>query len=162
MTKLAGVALIIFSCGGWGLLAAAELRRRERRVRDALRLVLRLRTEVCVCRRSLPEALERVREDLPEGFTGISDISGSLEERPFRELWDQLAQQTAPSGRACEAMSDLGEELSGGGDPEKAFDRCEALLEKAEQEAGEVRRRDSRIYIVLGFAAGCVLTLMAL
>lgn len=162
MRKWIGAVLVIVSCGGGGCLAAGELRRRERQVRNALRMVLRLRTEVCVCRRSLPEALERLRQDQPGAFNGISDFSADLAERPFLTIWEQLARKTAPSGRAYEAFSDLGTELSGGSSPEAAFDRCTAILEEAERQAGEERLKNARLYIVLGFGAGCMLALTAL
>ena len=152
MIELIGSALVILSCGCMGAAAAAGLARRERQTRETLRMMVRLRTEVCICRRSLPEALERIGKE--------NDLEWVYDDRPFREAWDSCARRILPTGPALEALRDLGQGLSGGETPEPAFDRCIQALESAAGEEREKRRRYARVWVALGFAVGGALTLL--
>ena len=159
MKTLLVAALLILSCGGWGLSAARELFRREQQVQTALRITLRLRTEVCVCRRPLTEALEDLRREYP-GSAEEDDIR--LEDCPFRTFWESFVRKIVPTGPAFAALSDLGGDLTRGEIPEEAFRRCVQRLEQSVSEAEDRRKAYARVYIALGFAAGGALTLLTL
>ena len=149
--------MVMLSCGWMGIASARDLASRERKTRKALEMILRLRTEICVCRRSLPEAMERLREDF-----SLPAITWVFDDRPFREIWDDFFRQILPSGQALEAVEDLGRSLSGGEIPEQAFERCIPILESALEIDSRNRTQYGRVCVALGLSAGCMLTLMAL
>ena len=161
MTRLAGAALVILM-GGWlGVSAAGELGRRVTLSRRLRSCVERMRTEVCIRRLSLPEALERMKLSYPELFTASED-GESIYLRTFSEIWSGYVRAMGLPGEEAGTMLRLGESLSGGEDPERAFDAAIRELEEEHTALCARRKERSRLYAALGFALGGMAVIMVL
>ena len=160
MKQLLGAALVICTGAGAGIMAVRELNNAERLAADAIRFVLRLRTEVCIRRKPIPEAILSLENEFPiycpkelSQAICITDIS-------FKELWTRTVCCFSASDDLLLSLTDLGMELASGEEPERAFDRCTELLEHEHAILSDRRKRYSEIYLALGLMAGCVLTIL--
>ena len=157
MRSLVGCLMVVFSCGCLGISAARELTIRKNRTKAALEMIVRLRTEICVCRRSLPEAMERIQREL-----AAPETKWSLDEQPFRESWNTFFRQFLSPGQVYDTVSELGRGLSEGELPEQAFDRCIPVLESVLETERCACRQYGRVFIALGMFAGCLLTILTM
>ena len=161
MTRLAGAVLVILMSGWLGVSAAGALGRRVALSRRLRSCVERMRTEICIRRLSLPEALESIKRSCPELFT-VREDGESIYLRSFSEMWSGTVRAMGLPGEEAETMLRLGASLSGGEDPERAFEAAIRELEEEHAALCARRRERSRLYAALGFALGGMAVIMVL
>ena len=156
-----GAALLITSSGCAGLRAAGRLHESVHRAEELLRMTDRMETLVCQALLPLPEVIGILRKEAPDLFRPSSGME-SLSEIPFAELWRRVFDSGRIPASLPEPVGRLGDALSRGGDPGRGFAVCRRELE-AEKAAFLQRVNSSaRVYVGLGFAAGCILAVLLL
>lgn len=160
MTGWIGVLLVVAASGAMGISASLELRRRVRDLEEGLELSGRMRMEVCVRRLSLPQVLQVLAEAYPRRFPDVQDTLAALPQVPFRLLWSAVVQAMGLCPEAGEPLAALGEALSRGDEPERAFALCEERLRAAGERAARLQEERSRLYTALGVAGGCLLAIV--
>lgn len=158
MTALTGAALVVAACAAMGVSAALELRRRVRTLTDALRMTERMRSEVCAWCVPLPQVLQDLAEAFPQLFPAPPGAR-ALTERPFSDIWREQAAGMGLSPEDAAPLAALGEAVSRGEPPERAFDLCRLRLDEARDAARLREKERGRLYAALGAAAGCLLAL---
>jgi len=158
--ELIGASMILLSGTGAGLSAVGELRDRERRAEDALKMTRRMRTEVCLRRQPIPEVTARLRGEFPHRFPNGASAQETPWDDSFAALWGRFISGFRASQAVEEALEDLGSDLFRGEDPERAFGLCLDRLEEEYRRISDRRKRNSGLCLGLGFAAGCALTIL--
>ena len=160
--KLLGAVLVILAGTCCGLNEARKLFQDSRRLSELRRALERMYSEVCLCRASLPEALETLRENYPSLFSDNGLSSGERDELSFRETWGRCVREMGLPAAAEISGIRLGEALAAGEDPERTFSVTRRELEEL-QETLRIRQRErSRVYTALGVSGGILAALLLL
>lgn len=161
LTTFLGAACLILAGGGAGLTAAARLRRAVRLSVSARRMAEWMRVQVSVALRPLPVVLSEAGGLFPELFSGPPD-PGELSVRSFSELWEASIRSPALPEALEEALVRLGRSLSEGAEPDRAFAVCLGELEEVHSALRERADGSQRLYVGLGFSAGCMAVILLL
>lgn len=159
LTTIMGAACVILAGGGAGLAAAARLRQAVRLCVSARRMTEWMRMQVTVALRPLPTVLSEAGRLFPEVLSSLSD-PGELSVRPFRELWEGSVRSSALPEVLEEPLLGLGRSLSEGTEPDRAFAVCLKELEEAHASLRERSDGCRRLYVGLGFSAGCMAAIL--
>ena len=160
--RLTGAILVILS-GTWcGLNAARQLSQDCGRVGDLQRALERMYTAVCLCRASLPEALDTLKQDYPALFAAQGSDSGAENEHCFRETWRQSIRAAELPPIAKAAAIRLGGALAAGDDPERAFSATRRELDQLRETLRTRQKERSRVYAALGVSGGFLAALLLL
>lgn len=159
--RFAGAALLLVSCGGIGAAKVRSLRVVIRNTAELLRALDRMETEICIRRRTLPEAAALLETECPRCFSGLGDIDSMLRDKPFSVVWNDHFLALELSDQAKSAVCTLGEDLSSGARPETAFSACRRQLQATEDVMKKTLERNGKVYIAAGLAAGCLLVIAA-
>ena len=157
--KLTGAFLLLASCGGFGAARVITIRKTIADIHELRQAVERMETEICIRCRPLPETAALLGSVFPRCFSGIRDVKSSLRDEPFVLVWKKHFQSMDLPTDAESAIIILGEELSCGAVPEKAFSVCAHHLRSAEETLGKKLAENGKVYIASGIAAGCLLVI---
>ena len=142
---MTGLALIVLSCAGMGLSAAAALRREERGLRLTMRILGRMETLILHRLLPLPRVMDMLAAEYPEAVSGT-------EGAPWRE------RTVGREGSAL--LTELTQTLRSGGDPEQSFAWICAEAKRRLSLAEERSRTGCRLYAGGGLLAGLLLAVL--
>ena len=148
-----GALMLLLACGGTGIRCSRELRQRVDKLQRILEKLDLLQMEVCRLRTPLPEVLQLL--------TGQVLDTTELLTRPFYEIWQREVGtlELLPSDAAV--LEELGQALSRGDDPERAFlsvrERLRIRLAEASADAESKCRLSAGMGICLGLLLAIVL-----
>ena len=161
MTRLIGAALVILT-GAWiGISAADELGKRVSLSRELRCCVERMRTEICLRRLPLPETLTVLKTEFPSLFS-VTKQEEDITQYSFSEMWNSYVRRMGLPEAEEGTVRRLGETLSAGEDPERVFSAALKELEEEHHNLCARRKERSRLYVALGFAAGCMAVILML
>ncbi len=169
MVHLTGAILLAAGCGWLGFQAAEGLRRKSRSFRQLAQALALVERELELGAPPLPQLLERVAgrsagpaKQLLEACRRGLD---RLEEEDFSQLWRrQVAAMEILGAEGQAVLSPLGDVL-GRYEGRAQQERTAAVRRGLEELAGrweEERRRQGRVYQVLGLSAGAFLVILLL
>ncbi len=159
LTTFLGAACVILAGGGAGLSAAARMRRSVSLAVSARRMTEWMRVQVAVALRPLPMVLSEAGRLFPDLLSAAPD-PGELSVRPFLELWEGSVRSSDLPEALEEALLGLGRSLSEGTEPDRAFAVCLNELEEAHASLRERSDGSRRLYVGLGFSAGCMAAIL--
>lgn len=155
-----GFLLVVLSGAGLGLSAAGEIRRTLRHTEEAIRLADRMRFFICVRHLSIPEALERVGSEF--SFLGKRQFEDQIREKGFSAFWKSAVRDSEypeiPSG----ILSQIGDELSAGEDPERVFAAFLPELKEYKDMCLSRMRESAKLYPVIGLSCGFLIAIVLL
>ena len=152
LTRLTGAALLLTGCTALGLGQSRKLRGRVHILRQLLSKLERLTTEVCCLCTPLPEVLMML--------CGRAVEPGEIRECSFMNIWRrEIARLELPPPETG-VLLDLGQALSRGDRPERAFQAAEERLRSLLREAESEAERKSRLCSSLGICAGVLLVIV--
>ncbi len=167
MMRALGAVLVAFG-GAWiGLRAAEELRRQERALEDMVSGLALLEQELELGGLALGPMFctlsKQVSGPARDLFAACGrELSGT--DRPaFPVIWSRLVQKLPGLNReARRTLSLLGETLGrcDGRSQQQAVAAIRKQLEELRRRAGEERRRQGRVYQILGLTGGAFLVIM--
>lgn len=152
LIRWAGAALLVAACGGVGVGRSRELRGRVKKLLELLVKLEWMKTEVCCLMTPLPEVL---------GFLcGRTIGDAEVREESLTDIWNKEVAALALAQAETGVLAELGQALSRGNEPERAFraaeERLRSLLKEAELEA----EKKCRLCSSLGICAGILLTIV--
>ncbi|NMA61936.1 MAG: hypothetical protein GX956_08640 [Firmicutes bacterium] len=162
-------ALVVFSCGVMGLLAANSYAQRVRNLRELLSFIQLLESEVQFARTTLPEVIAKVIphfSGVTKGFLKIlhdSLITGQGQD--FAIGWGQAVIYLRENGLPDQALGDLQDlgRILGCSDVTeqlKHLQLCSVRLQTALEEAKEEQNKQTKLWRYLGFSAGLLIVLL--
>ena len=167
--KSLAAALIIFSCGGMGLIIAGSYKQRVHHLRELIRFVQLLESEIHFARTTLPKliagqaahfsgAVGRFLTELKEALTAGTGES-------FASIWDQGLAILAQDGLPPEVLEELPAcgKVLGRSDAAEQSKHLKQLLYRLEQALAAAERdqeKHLRLWQYLGFGAGLLLVLL--
>jgi len=167
--KAFAAVLIILSCGSMGVIAAGSYAQRVHHLRELLRFLHLLESEIQFSRTTLPKFLAG-QAPLFSGVVGrfLAVLRQGLEEGQgdsFQAIWEQGLALLADNGLPSAALEDLracGAALgrSDAAEQCKHIQRALFRLEQALAAAEEERSRYQRLWQYLGFCTGLLLVLL--
>ena len=152
LMRWVGAALLLTACAGLGIGRSRELRSRTASIRRLLIKLQRLSTEVCCLCTPLPEVLALL--------CSAEVDAAELRERPFSEIWQREIGGLGLAQAEREVMEDLGQALSRGDEPERAFSAAAARLEVLLHEAEDAADKKCRLCTASGFCGGLLLVIV--
>lgn len=169
MVHLMGAVLLAAGCGYLGFQAAEGLRRRSRNLSEMARALALLEGELELGSPPLGQLLERVagRCSGPAKVLLEGCVQGleRLDREDFSALWRRkVAQLTELGEEGQAALAPLGDIL-GRYDGQAQREGAQAVrrtLERLAQRWEEERRRQGRVYQVLGLSGGAFLAILLL
>ena len=169
MMRLVGAALVAAGTAWLGFRAAAALGSRVRALEDMTQGLVLLEQELELDGPPLPELMERLarsgRGPAQALFRDCRQALDRLEEEPFPQAWHRLVRARDELGRAGqETLMPLGDTLGRCGceDQRKAAACVRLRLAELARQAEEERRRQSKVYQVLGLSGGAFLVILLL
>mgnify|MGYP001497544330 CR=1 FL=1 len=170
MLKLFGAVLVLFSGTMIGLFQANRFSERPRQIRDLLRALQRLETEIGYGLTPLPDALKKMAqpvqpptksiwEELAHRMTEDSGLSAA-------QIWVQVVEQywrrTSMKAAEKEVILQLGQNIgiSDREDQLKHIQLAKEQLRAEEDEAMQERDRYSKMWKTLGGLAGAFVVIL--
>ncbi|HHT91371.1 MAG: stage III sporulation protein AB [Bacillota bacterium] len=171
MVKFFAVGLILFSCGAMGILIARSFAQRVHNLRELIRLVQILESEIQFARTTLPTVISAQAQQ----FSGeVGEFLHTLDTKlkagtgeSFSLIWCEGLSTLAKNGLppfALEDLQNLGPVL-GTSDAREQSKHLGALLRRLEQALSQAReecQKQSRLWLYLGFSAGLLIVLLLL
>ena len=164
-----GAALVAAGASWLGFRAAAALNHRARALEEMAQGLALLEQELELDGPPLPQLMERLAEGSRGParalFRDCRQALDRLEEEPFPQAWHRLVRARDELGRAGqETLMPLGDTLGRCGCEEqrRAAARVRIRLEELVQRTEEDRRRQGKVYQVLGLSGGAFLVILLL
>lgn len=167
--RLAGTALIIFSCGMMGLIVAGSYGKRVYNLRQLISFIQILESEINFARTTLPEIIAIKKHEYigaVGNFIGTLDTALNNEKgEDFNKVWEQgvldLSEEGFPS-QVIDDMQELGGVLgvSDVSEQTKYLKSSLIRLEQALQEAKEEQEKHTKLWQYMGFSAGLLIVLL--
>ena len=162
MRAFLGSALVILAGGMTGFCLYSELVRSLRRI-EALQSVTEIfRTEICIRLRPLPEAAARALDGIPGKHISGTELAGRLRDKTFSDLWSEEIRSVGLPAEAEDHLFRLGEALSEREPAERAFNACELALGRIADGLRRKAEENRRLYLAVGFSAGCMVCILRL
>ena len=169
MIRLLGAVLLAAGCGWLGIQTAEGLRRRSRSLRQVAQTLAQVERELELGAPPLPQLLERVAgcSEGPARTLMEACLAGleRLEREDFSTLWNRQVRQLSQLGEEGQAiLLPLGQVL-GRFDAREQREAAAAVRRGLEELAcrwEEERRRQGRVYQVLGLSGGAFLIILLL
>ena len=168
--RLFAALTVAGACTLWGLLRAAELRKKVSALSSVCAVLEQLRWEITELRTPLPELFPRLSADAPPLCRGwlqnLCDVMERQPEQRFSVLW-QEALARVPGflpEEAAEALSLLGQSLGrfDASEQGQAISRCLRTLERCGVLASDQARTGGRLCSGLGLSLGALLSILLL
>mgnify|MGYP005795278025 FL=1 len=170
--RLLGAFLVVVSCTGLGVGAAARLKERRRLLETMKRMVSHLKGEILYANAALPAALSRTGKRgegvLAEFFCAVADCLESGEGETFAQVWSREAKRVLRrcplSAAGREALLSFGKNL-GYLDREMQEKTIQFYLEELDLEIARLRGEEpekSRLFFSMGILSGLFLTVILL
>lgn len=161
-------AVLVAAGGAWmGLRAAEELRRRERALEDMVSGLALLEQELGLGGLPLGQMFRMLSEQVRGPARNLFAACGAelfRTDRPaFPVIWSRLVQELPGlDPEARRTLSLLGETLGrcDGRSQQQAVAAVRKQLEEQRRRAGEDRRRQGRVYQILGLTGGAFLVIL--
>ncbi|MGI6011691.1 MAG: stage III sporulation protein AB [Ruminococcus sp.] len=169
--KLAGIAMIVFSCFGLGIIKSMEIQKRYRLLKEWERLLLFLEQEISY-HVPLPEAYRRVGDRTQPPFDGfLKSLARRLQNGKGESFGNILEEESRRClGSSCLSEEDLQNismmgQMLGFGDRQAQgvmLKRYEKELEGKLEELKEQLPGKQKLYRSLGFLGGAFLGILLL
>ena len=153
MKSIIGGALILVSSTLLGTVYTLECKKRLRLSEELIRFTDRLETEVCLRRRSLPQALITLESQFPAVFRHDEESTYDLT-KPFAEEWSRRFEQASLPNKLESTMVELGKDLMNGQPPERSFALARENIALYTRELRQLIREKGRLYPMLGLCTG--------
>ena len=153
--RILGALMLIFSCGSMGISRSAELRNDVKDTERMLRVLQRMRIEICQRKRSLTESMSILETEYMKNLRKEPELT----EKPFYEIWQEYISALGLPAPTEEAIIELGKALTEGETPETAFRSCGERLSYTLNEMNDKLKTGGKVCIAAGFAAGCLLAI---
>ncbi len=160
--SILGFLFVVLAGAGAGLAASGEIRCAMRQTERMIRLVSRLRFLVCVRCLAIPEAMERLDEDIPGFSPPTGDMTERIREDGFLSFWRFSVREAGLRPALEKILEQLGEDLSDGEDPERAFSAALTELDSYRDVCLTRTRDTGKIYPIVGLSVGCFIGILLL
>ena len=169
MMRLLGAALVAAGAAWLGFRAAAALSLRARALEEMAQGLALLEQELELDGPPLPQLMERLGEETRGPakalFRDCRQALDRLEREPFSQAWERLVRAREELGREGRAaLLPLGEPLGRCGceEQQRAVNRVRQRLTELARRTEEERRRQGKVYQVLGLSGGAFLIILLL
>ena len=157
-----GFLFVLVSGAGAGLAVSGELGSAMLQTENMIRLVCRLRFLICVRCLAIPEAMERLAEDIPVFFPLTGEMTERIREDGFLSFWRSSVREAGRCPVRAKILEQLGEDLSDGEDPERAFSVALSELESHRADCLTRIRDTGKLYPIVGLSVGCLIGILLL
>ena len=169
MVRLLGAALVAAGAAWLGFRAAAALSTRARALEEMAQGLALLEQELELDGPPLPQLMERLeggtRGPAKALFRDCRRALDELERESFSQAWERLVRSREELGREGRgALLSLGETLGrcDCGEQRRAVSRVRKRLTELARRTEEERRRQGKVYQVLGLSGGAFLIILLL
>lgn len=169
--RMTGIAMIVFSCAGLGVIKSAQLQKRYRLLKEWERLIVLLEQEISY-NAALPEACRRVgRKARPPFNSFLDSLSGRLKDcggTPFPRILEEESSRYLKDGyltkEDLQSISMLGE-MMGFGDRQTQKEMLKRYGKELEIRLSDLKEQlpgKQKLYRSLGFLGGAFLGILLL
>ncbi len=167
MLKLTGCALIFLSCCFMGFIKASSYKNRSRELESIVELVRLMELEISYKKEPLAKTFQKAASMKPCWFSEVLQSSSrALQQRSLHESWQKaitMYQEKSPLlEQDIEILKDLSLNLgkSDAAGQSKVLEPAMLRLQQQLKSAGELERKQGRMYRGLGISAGIVIVIM--